>query len=300
MENGSQNNSEDLSFLLTGFSGLQDVQHWLFVPFFFMFLVALFGNLTVMYIVLTEQSLHKPMYWFICFLSAVDLIACLSLMPSLLLILSSGPQAIHSSTCFLQMFCVSFIGAMESSVLLLMAYDRYIAVCKPLSYSSVVTNAFILRGSIIVTIRSFCIVLPMPVLAGQLPYCSMRIVHSIYCEYLAIINTACVRTTISDTFLYIVLAVIGVPDATFIGLSYYKIIKATLKLKSKEAQQKTFSTCSSHIFIIVSFYLSGLLTLSISIFENKMPPYMRVLFSVLYITVPPTLNPIIYSIKNKE
>ncbi|XP_043927792.1 olfactory receptor 52K1-like [Protopterus annectens] len=296
----NQTSNQDFVFILTGLPGLHNVQHWLSFPFIIIFLVALLGNVAVPLIIIIDKCLHEPMYYFISILSVVDLIACLSVLPSVLLTLVFGSLSVLPDACFLQMFCVPFIGVMQSAVLVLMAYDRYIAVCKPLRYSTIVTNTFIVKAFLLFTIRSICAVLPIPVLANLLPYCGERSVQNIHCEYLSVINVACARTTISDNFHYIIFPLVGLPDATLIGLSYYRIVRVTLQLKSKEALQKTFSTCSSHISVFALVYLSVLLSTVLSLSENHMPPYMPPLSSVIYLLIPPTLNPLVYGAKSKQ
>ncbi|XP_043927816.1 olfactory receptor 52N2-like [Protopterus annectens] len=189
---------------------------------------------------------------------------------------------------------------MESAVLVLMAYDRYVAVCKPLRYSSIVTNTFIIKAILFFTLRSVFIVLPMPVLARMQLYCNAKAIYSVYCEYIGVISVACSQTVISDNYLYIIFLLIGVPDAALIGISYCMIVRAALKLGTRQAYQKAFSTCSSHIFVIVLYYLSAGLSLLVSVFEKIVPAYISIIFTVLCFTIPPTLNPMIYGIKTKE
>ncbi|XP_043927817.1 olfactory receptor 52N2-like [Protopterus annectens] len=292
--------TQNMVFLLVGFPGIPDLQCWFSAPFLIMFTVALFGNLLVLLITINEESLHEPIYYFISLLSIVDFIAVVVVFPLLLKILWFGSQSVQFDICFMQMFFVTFTWLMESTVLTLMAYDRYVAVCKPLRYSSILTNTFIIKATLFFTLRSLFMVLPVPVLARMLPYCNANTIHSVYCEYPAVISVACSHTTISDNYLYIIFLLIGVPDATLIGLSYYMIIRAALKLSRNETRQKVFNTCSSHIFVIALYYLSAGLSLLVSLFENIIPAYIRIIFAVLSITIPPTLNPLIYGIKNKE
>ncbi|XP_043927810.1 olfactory receptor 52N2-like [Protopterus annectens] len=207
---------------------------------------------------------------------------------------------VHLDACLVQMFGIYFASAMESTLLVLMAYDRYIAVCKPLRYASIVTTEFVFKGSLLAAVRSLCIVLPIAILARTLPYNTTTIVYNVYCEHLAVINVACAHNVMSDIYFFVLIVLAGLPDTTLIGLSYYMIIRTALKLKSREAQRKLLSTCSSHAFVIATFYLLGMLSFLLLFVEDKMPAYIRVLFSFLFICLPPTLNPLIYGIKTKE
>ncbi|XP_043927806.1 olfactory receptor 52E8-like [Protopterus annectens] len=296
----NQCSTQDLEIILTGFPGLQDIQFWISAPFFVLLVVTLFGNLTLLLIIATEQSLHEPMYYFILILSAVDLVTGLTLLPQTIAILWFGSLILCFDICLLQMFFIYFSVVMESSVLVLMAYDRYTAICNPLRYSSIITNTFILNGSLIVTVRSFCIIFPGLILFRDLPFQSKTILSNVYCEYLTVIDAACVSSDWKDILIFLLFILAIIPDTLMIFISYYMIVSATLKLKSKVARLKAFNTCSSHFFVILSFYLSGPLSVIIYIFQNKVPAYTRALFPVLYYSVPPALNPLIYGIRTKE
>ncbi|XP_043927797.1 olfactory receptor 56A5-like [Protopterus annectens] len=286
-------------FVLTGFPGLTDQQYWLSLPFFIFFVLIILGNAAILFVISTEPCLHEPMYIFIFILALTDIIPGMSILPQLLIILWTDSNTIGFDACFVQMFLTNFSGAMESSLLLLMAYDRYIAVCKPLRYSSIVTNAFVLKGSLLILCRSFCFVLPIPILARMLSYCSVRNIPNAYCEYLAVIKITCSKSVASDIYQFTLIFFLVIPDAVMIGISYYMILRTALMLGSS-ACKKALNTCSSHFFVILFFYLTGILSLLVYFFENIFPPYLRALFSVLYICIPPTLNPIIYGIRTKE
>ncbi|XP_043927873.1 olfactory receptor 52K2-like [Protopterus annectens] len=296
----TNSSTEDVDFLLIAFPASQDLQYLISVPFSIMFLVALFGNITVFLIIVTENSLQEPMYYFMSILSVTDFLISVTVLPEMLTVLWFGEQAIKLNVCFTQMTFIAVFAAMESAMLLLMAFDRYTAVCNPLRYSGIITNTFVLKGSLLAAARSLCTAVPLPLLAAMLPFCRVSILSHVFCEYPAVINVACARTSLSIAYLYALLIVGAVPDAALICLSYFMIVKAVLNLKSKESRENAISTCSSHFFLILSFYLSAALTLVASIFENKIPANIRVLFSALYITIPSTLNPLIYGIKTKE
>ncbi|XP_043927811.1 olfactory receptor 51G2-like [Protopterus annectens] len=300
MASYNQCSSQEVEFILTGFNGLHGIQVWFSIPFIIMLLVSLLGNITVLFIIVTERSLHEPMYYFISILSTVELFTGVMFLPQLLVVLWFGSQMLNIDSCVTQMFFIYFSIVMESSVLALMAYDRYTAVCRPLKYSSIITNSFILKGGLIVVGRSACIILPVPAIASSLPYHNKSFIDNVYCEYLAVLGAACVDSILKDIYLYFAFTFSILPDSIAIFLSYYMIISATLKLKTKVDRLKAFHTCSSHAFVILSFYLSGALSLAIILSKNTLPAYLRTIFSILHISIPPILNPVIYGIKNKE
>ncbi|XP_043927803.1 olfactory receptor 56A4-like [Protopterus annectens] len=292
--------SQHVQFILNGFPGLYTWQHWLFFPFLFMLVLAFLGNISVILIITRERCLHEPMYIFFSILAAIDLVSAITLLPELLAILWHGSNSIPFDVCFAQMYFAYFPTAMESSLLVLMAYDRYVAVCRPLEYYSVVTNQFIIKGSIFIIIRSFFVVMPLAVIARMLTYNSISIVSNGFCEYFSVINTACAQTVMSDNYIIICLFLVVPSDLILTVLSYYKIATISVKLRSKDAQRKIFSTCSSHLFVILFFYLLGTMHILTFLFESVFPVYTHSLVSVLYITTPPVLNPLIYGMKSKE
>ncbi|XP_043927801.1 olfactory receptor 56A1-like [Protopterus annectens] len=291
---------QDQEFVLSGFPGFENWNHVLSLPFTVMFFLTCFGNLTIMTIIIREASLHEPMYILICILAAADFVSGVTLLPSLLATLWFGAHVIPFDICFIQMFLVYFPTVMESSLLVLMAYDRYVAVCKPLRYSSIMTNAFIFKGCVFIIIRSLCFIIPVPVIAQMLTYSNKCTVSNVFCEYFAVINNTCTHTFLSDNYVTIALFLIGPPDTLLIVLSYYMIISAAINLRSQESRGKVFSTCSSHLFVILMFYSFGTLHILVLIFENRFSYHIHALFSVLYIVIPSALNPIIYGMKSKE
>ncbi|XP_043927825.1 olfactory receptor 52E8-like [Protopterus annectens] len=270
MFDSNYSTGDNLGFLLTGFPGLENIQHWFAGPFSITLLIAFFGNIALLFIIATEQSLHEPMYYFVFMLSATDLAVALTILPKLLNVLWFGSQYLSNNACIVQLFFIPFFTALESSMLAVMACDRYVAVCNPLRYKTIMENQFALKIMCFVSVKCLCLVLPFPVLAKSLPYCGVSTIQNVYCDYLSIIRAACGQTVVSDIYGYIFLVLAGVPDVTLIGLSYYKIFRVILKLRI------------------------------IRDFRREFPEYAHVLFSVLSFTVPFTLNPIIYGIKAKE
>ncbi|XP_043927802.1 olfactory receptor 56A1-like [Protopterus annectens] len=291
---------QDQEFVLSGFPGFENWNHVLSLPFTVMFFLMCFGNLTIMAIVIREASLHEPMYILICILAAADFVSGVTLLPSLLATLWYGTHIIPFNVCFIQMFFIYFPPVIASSLLVLMAYDRYVAVCNPLRYSSIMTNNFIFKGCVFIIIRSLCFIMPIPVIARMLTYCNKCTINNVFCDYFAVINNACTHTFMTDNYMTITLFLISPFDAFLIGLSYYMIISAAINLHSQEARGKVFSTCSSHLFVILIFYLSGTLYILVFIFENRFSSHIHAFFSILYIVIPSSLNPVIYGMKSKE
>ncbi|XP_028656832.1 olfactory receptor 52E4-like [Erpetoichthys calabaricus] len=287
-------------FFLIGFPGLEDYHHWLSVPFTFTYLIAILGNVTIILIVKHEENLHMPMYVFLCVLAVVDLGLSTSVLPEMLNVMLFNIHVISFQACFLQMFLVDFFSGLESSILAVMAYDRYVAIYRPLHYTSLLTATSIVKILTVLLIRCLILTGVIAILASRLPYCSLTNVSHCYCYHIAVAKLACTDITLNSSYgLFVAFLIIGT-DLIFIAFTYVKILKAVLKLGSKAAQHKAFNTCGSHLFIILYYYSSGLFSFLTNRFGESFPQHIKILLSVLYLIVPPALNPIIYGLRTKE
>ncbi|XP_043927869.1 olfactory receptor 52E8-like [Protopterus annectens] len=293
------NNTNDLhpkEFILTGFPGIEDKQRWLSVPFFIIYIVGLAGNTVTLLIIKTEKSLHEPMYLFIFMLAFVDIVLVISALTKLLAILWFDAKTITFETCIIQMFIVHFFTGFSASLLVVMAFDRYIAVCNPLRYPNIVTNKFIAIAVAIAIIRPLGLLLPLPLFAVGFSYCRTNVIDHCYCEMFALINIACANLELSVLYLNWLFIVMTMPDMALVGLSYCLILSVILKMKTKEARQKAFSTCSSHFSVILTFHALSIVSF---VLTNALP-YLRVMASVLFVVIPAALNPFIYCLNIKR
>ncbi|XP_069616436.1 olfactory receptor 52N4-like [Ranitomeya imitator] len=287
------------SFILTGVPGLEDAHGWISVPLTFFYLVTLVANFCVLIIIKTEQSLHQPMYVFLSMLLFSDLIQSNSTIPKMLLIFWFKDREISFDGCLVQMFFVHSFSTMGSSVLLAMAFDRYVAVCDPLRYSTVLTNKVVTKIGILVTIRGILLIFPHPFLVKRLPFCRSQTIEHTYCEHIAVAKLSCSDIRINYLYgLIVAFSVVGV-DSVFITLSYTMIIRAVLRLPSREARHKVGGTCVTHICVILVAYIPALFSF-ISQRIGEHASSTQIILSTLYLIFPPMLNPIIYGIKTKE
>ncbi|XP_043927827.1 putative olfactory receptor 52L2 [Protopterus annectens] len=299
MSDTNYSSTTNLEIVLMGIPGLHGTQQWLSIPVFIMFLVAFFGNLTILLTIVTDQSLHEPMHYFISMLSAVDLIVTIALLPNCLNVLWFGSQTLSYNACLVQLFFTSCFCAVESTILILMAYDRYVAVCNPLRYRTIIQKSA-LKVSLIVGVRGLSGTLPVLLLVPILLNCKETIVLSLFCDYFAFARGMCSHIFVIDNYVYVPILLLLLLDITIIIFSYFMVARAALKLGLRESRQKIFYTCSSHIFVIASFYFCAAVSTITLFFDKKIPEHIRTLFSIIYFTVPPTLNPLIYGIKTKE
>lgn len=181
-----------------------------------------------------------------------------------------------------------------------MSFDRYVAICNPLHYSSVLTDARVAHMGMSIIIRSFCMVFPLPFLLNRLPFCKANVLTHSYCLHPDLIRLPCGDTTINSMYgLFIVISAFGV-DSVLILLSYVLILRSVLAIASQEERLKTLNTCVSHISAVLIFYVPMISVSMVHRFVKHAPEYVHKFTSLVYLFVPPMLNPIIYSIKTKE
>ncbi|XP_045748635.1 olfactory receptor 51F1-like [Mirounga angustirostris] len=294
-------NSTFPTFLLTGVPGLEWAHAWISIPFCCLYLTALSGNTLILFIVLTEPSLHEPMYYFLSMLSTTDIGLCISTLVTVLGIFWLSALEISFNACLSQMFFIHLFTFMESSVLLAMAFDRFVAISNPLRYATILTlHARITQIGLAVITRGTVILTPLVLLLKRLSFCRSHVLRHSYCFHPDVMKLSCSDTKINSAFgLTAIISTVGV-DSIFILLSYVLIIRSVLNIASPEEREKAFSTCISHITAVAIFY-NPLISLSfVHRFGKHSPPYVPTLIANIYLLVPPVMNPIIYSVKTKQ
>ncbi|XP_039376555.1 olfactory receptor 52B2-like isoform X1 [Mauremys reevesii] len=289
-----------VTYILTGIPGTEESQVWISIPFCLMYIVTLFGNSLILFIILTERSLHEPMYLFVSMLAAADLLLSTTTVPKMLAIFWFRAGEISFAACLTQMFFIhgSFIA--ESAVLLAMAFDRYVAICDPLRYTIILTKSVVGKMGLAVVTRSFCIIFPITFLVKQLKFCRTNLLPHTYCEHLAIARLACDDITVHVWYgIAMAILVIGL-DAVLIALSYGLILRAVFQLPSKDARLKALRTCSSHLCVILMFYTPAFFSSFAHRFAHNIPGYILNLLANRYVLIPPMLNPILYGVTTKE
>ncbi|XP_043852408.1 olfactory receptor 51F2-like [Dromiciops gliroides] len=288
------------SFFLTGIPGLENFHMWLSIPFCCLYGIALSGNSMILFVIITESSLHEPMYYFLSMLSFTDMGLCLSTMITMLGLFWFNTREVSFDACVGQMFFIHGFTFMESSVLLAMAFDRFIAICNPLRYTTILTNSRIAKVGMLIVVRGTAALVPLLLLLKRLSFCRSHVLHHSYCFHPDVMKLSCSDTKINSVFgLAIVISTAGV-DSVLILLSYVLIIHSILNIASPEERKKAFSTCISHISAVAIFYIPMISLSLVHRFGKHAPPYVHTLIANVYLLIPPVMNPIIYSVKTKQ
>ncbi|XP_069890799.1 olfactory receptor 51A7 [Dipodomys merriami] len=293
------NNSEVKYFLLTGIPGLEHAHIWISIPICFTYLVAILGNCTILFILKTEPSLHEPMYYFLAMLAASDLGLSFSSLPTMLRIFLLNAVTISPDACFVQEFFIHGFTVMESSVLLIMSLDRFLAIHSPLRYSSILTSSRVAKIGIILAFRSLILVLPFPFTLRRLKYCEKNLLSHSYCLHQDIMKLACSDNKINFIYGFFV-ALCTMLDFSLIVLSYVLILKTVLSIASLAERLKALNTCVSHICAVIIFYVPIITLAAMHRFAKHKSPLVIILIADIFLLVPPLMNPIVYCVKTRQ
>ncbi|XP_032976983.1 olfactory receptor 51F2 [Rhinolophus ferrumequinum] len=292
--------SSSIIFLLTGVPGLEDFHTWISIPFCFLYITALSGNSLILFAIVTQPSLHQPMYYFLSMLSTTDLGLSISTLVTMLAIFWFDARKISFNACLSQMFFIQLFTVMESSVLLAMSFDRLVAISNPLRYASILTDLKIAQIGVAIITRGTLILIPVQVLLKRLSFCHSHVLHHSYCFHPDVMKLPCTDTRINSAAAVVQLITTAGVDSIFILLSYLLIIKTVLSIASPEERKKAFSTCISHIGAVAVFYIPLISLSFVHRFGKWAPLYVHTLIANAYLLVPPVMNPIIYSMKTKQ
>ncbi|XP_063302525.1 olfactory receptor 11L1-like [Pelobates fuscus] len=260
--------------------------------------MTLTGNLLIIILVSATQYLHSPMYFFLSQLSSCDIILSTSIIPNLLHVTLKNGVPMSVSQCIAQFNFFSFPSGTECFLLTIMSYDRYVAVCKPLHYVTIMNSQFCFSLVVLFWILGFLLTLILTILLSNLTFCNSKYIDHFFCDLVPLVQLSCSDTTV----LQIVIYLFGVPETVietvFIISTYVCIFLAIHRISSSTGRQKAFSTCSSHLSVVCMYY--GAL-MAIYIFPSGEHSFgINKIVSLMYTVVSPLLNPVIYSLRNQE
>ncbi|KAM5126601.1 olfactory receptor 51E1-like [Mantella aurantiaca] len=287
------------NFTLSGTLDLDYFHVFLSFPLIITYLVAVLGNTTILYMIMTHEELHKPMYIFLSMLSVVDLLLATTVIPRMLGIFWCDSRQISFSMCLTQMFFFHFLSALESAILVTMAIDRYVAICHPLQYSSVLTQRAITKTSLVLMARGASAMAPLPFIIQRFPlWKGNHLTHS-YCLHQEVMKLACADITVNIIYgLFIAFYIMGI-DSLLISISYFLIIK-TVIFQVAGSSLKATSTCVSHICAVLVYYIPYIGLALVHRYYSRESPNLHMLFGNVYPLLSPVINPLIYGIKTKQ
>ncbi|XP_073511074.1 olfactory receptor 1500-like [Phyllobates terribilis] len=285
-------------FFLLGFQIRQSLRISLFCLLLMVFCGTICGNLLITTLVSTTKSLQTPMYFFISQLSISDILVITNIVPNLLQILLNNGGYIAFIDCFTQLYFLGTPEVFECFLLAVMSYDRYVAICNPLRYSTIMTISLCVILSISCWMLGFSIEFIYIIKMAKLNFCGPNIIDHLFCDIVPLLDLSCSDTFIVHLEIYVMVIPIVIIPTIIIVLSYTYIISAVLKIKSSVSRQKAFSTCSSHLTVVSIFYWT---MFGVYVFPTKGRTLtMSKILSLLYTVFSPFINPIIYSLRNQD
>lgn len=293
-----KNESMIAEFILLGFGDLQDLQIPLFLLFLLIYIAAMAGNLLIVLLIVADQHLHTPMYFFLGNLSVLELCYSSTILPRMLVSFLTGYKGIFIRYCFMQYFIFGGLAGTECYLLSVMSYDRYLAICKPLHYAALMSHRFCQYLACGSWINGFMASTIITSLMSQLTFCGPNVINHFFCDSFPILKLSCSDTQLISVLLVLLSSAFTLPPFILTLASYICIIAKVLRISSATERQKTFSTCSSHLTVVTIFY--GTLMIVYMLPETNELIDTNKFFSVGYTVLNPLVNPLIYSLRNRE
>ncbi|XP_037360229.1 olfactory receptor 143-like [Talpa occidentalis] len=293
-----ENGSSVTEFILVGITDQPQLQLPFFLLFLFNYIVTVLGNFCLINLICLNSHLHTPMYFFILNLSFIDLCHAFIITPKILMSFVVEKNIISFEECMTQLFFFCFFVYSECYVLTSMAYDRYVAICKPLMYTVTMSPqvcALLISGSYVLGFVSAMVHTGDMV---RLTFCDANIINHYMCDIFPLLQLSCSSTYVNELVDSILVSTTAVMSTLIIFISYVLILSNILHMSSSQGWSKAFSTCGSHMITVALFYGSGICTHLKTSSDDSMG--QRRFFSVVYTNILPMLNPFIYSLRNKD
>ncbi|XP_069814721.1 olfactory receptor 2G3-like [Dendropsophus ebraccatus] len=285
-------------FILLGLTNKQHLQIVLFIVFLLCYIISLIGNIVIIGVSITNPRLNTPMYFFLRNLSFLDIWYTSSIIPKMLNNFLSVKKSISFVACFTQMFIHLSLGGAECFLLLMMAYDRYAAICSPLHYTTIMRPVLCIRMAILSWGGGIANSIFQTILTLQLPFCGPHVINHFICEEPILLELACIDTSLNKLLIFICAIVIAVIPFFLILITYFYIISSIMKISTSSGRGKAFSTCASHVIVVTLFYGT--------IFSMYLRPgaihvaNQDKMATLFYSVITPMLNPLIYTLRNKD
>ncbi|KAM9658949.1 olfactory receptor 2D3-like [Trichechus inunguis] len=295
---GKENQTSVAEFILRGLSQDPKVQIFLFCVFLIIYFLSVFGNLLIIILIQTDSRLHTPMYFFLKNLPFADLCFSTSIVPQMLVHFLVKKKTISFTGCSIQIVVFLLAGCTECVLLAVMSYDRYVAVCQPLHYSTIMTQRVCVQLAIVSWISGAFVCSVDSAFTLCLPYQGQNVINHYFCEPPALLKLASADTYQAEMALFSMGVVLLLVPVFLIFVSYCNILSTVMWMQSGEGRLKVFSTCGSHLTVVVLYYGSGIY--AYMRLNSKVMSEKDKVISVFYSVMTSMLNPIIYSLKNKD
>ncbi|XP_067424271.1 olfactory receptor 11L1-like [Emydura macquarii macquarii] len=293
-----KNKTTVTDFIILGFGDLPQRLVLLFLLFLMIYILTMVGNILIIVLIVTDQHLHSPMYFFLGNLSCLETCYSSTILPRLLASLLTRDRTISVTGCITQLYFFGSLGGTECSFLSVMSYDRYLAICKPLHYAALTNGRLCLELVAGLWLSGFLSVSIFIFMMSQLTFCGPNKMDHFFCGFSTIIKLSCSDTHIVEVTAFTSSSIFTFPPFLLTLASYVCIISTILRIPSTSGRQKTFSTCSSHLIVVTIFYRSLIIVYLVS--ESDALRDLNKVFSVFYGVLTPLVNPLIYSLRNKE
>ncbi|XP_030400063.1 olfactory receptor 6N1-like [Gopherus evgoodei] len=285
-------------FILLGFGDFPDLQILLFLMFQVIYMATVAGNTLIVVLIVANQRLHTPMYFFLGNLSCLETCYTSTILPRLLASLVTGDKTISVSGCITQLYFCSSLVCTECYLLAAMSYDRYLAICKPLHYPTLMNSRFCLQLAAGSWLNGFLAVIILVSFLSQLLFCGPNEIDHFYCDPIPLRELSCSDTHQVILMNFILAYVFTLPPFLLTLTSYMCIISTILRIPSTTGRQKAFSTCSSHLIVVTIFY--GSIVIVYLLLKHDTLRDLNKVLSLCYTVLTPLVNPLIYSLRNRE
>ncbi|XP_056425788.1 olfactory receptor 2G3-like [Hyla sarda] len=285
-------------FILIGLTNKQDIKIMLFIIFLLCYIVSLFGNIVIIWISSINPRLNTPMYFFLRNLSLLDIWYTSSVVPKMLINFLSVKKTISFDACFIQLFIHLSLGGAECYLLLMMAYDRYVAICSPLHYTNIMHPVLCIKMATASWFGGIANSIVQTFNTLHLPFCGPNEINHFFCEAPILLELACADTSFNKMIIFLCAIVVAVIPFFFILITYVNIISSIMKIRTTTGRRKAFSTCASHVTVVTLFYGTiFIIYLRPGSVHVSNQDKMATLF---YSVITPILNPLIYTLRNKD
>uniref|UniRef100_A0A5F8GR78 Olfactory receptor n=1 Tax=Monodelphis domestica TaxID=13616 RepID=A0A5F8GR78_MONDO len=285
-------------FLLLGFAKSWELQVLHAILFLLIYLMSLMGNLVIFTLISLDEHLHSPMYFFLKNLSFLDLCLISTTLPKSITNSLSNSRSISFMGCVLQFFLVILFSGSELFLLSVMSYDRYVAICQPLHYEVIMTRGLCVKMAAVSWFFGIVFGTLYSATTFTLPFCHSKEIHQFFCDVPSLLRLSCSDVHIGVDVTMAIAAAIGILCFISITISYGPIFSTVLKIPTTEGRSKAFSTCIPHLTVLMVFITTAVIVYLKP--PQQSDSILDLLLSMFYAVVPPTLNPVIYSLRNKD